>query len=129
MTFFFVLIIILFLAFWITVDGTKWQKHKYLGVFARIIQASARRAFIIFFIFTVMMVPASLLILQGYWIDAIDSGSPPSNTVPVVTTLLLMFLMLAGMIPIMWGRYRIWRQSTRASADVRVRTTGKISYL
>jgi len=119
----FVLIVVLILAFWITVEGTKWQKHKYLGVFARITQASTRRAFIIFFFFTIMMIPSSLLILLGYWLDSIITESPPANTVPVVSVLLLLFLMLSGMIPIMWGRYRIWRQAARASAEVRVRTT------
>jgi hypothetical protein len=119
----FVIIVILFLAFWVTAEGSSWQKHKFLGVFARIIQTSARRSFLIFFFFTIMMIPASLLIVQGYWIDAIISDTPPANTVPVVSALLLMFLMLSGMIPVMWGRYRVWRQSARASADVRVRTT------
>ena len=119
----FVLIVVLFLAFWITVEGTKWQKHKFLGIFARIIQVSTRRAFLIFFFFTVMMIPATLLIVQVYWVDAIITENPPANTVPVVTTLLLMFLMLSGMIPVMWGRYRVWRQSARAAAEVRVRTT------
>lgn len=120
----FVLIIVLFLAFWLSVEGTAKQKHRILGPFARIVQASARRAFLIFFIFTIAMIPASLFIVQGYWLDALIMEDPPANTVPVVTALLLMFLMLAGMIPVMWGRYRIWRQAARAAKEVRVRTAG-----
>jgi hypothetical protein len=119
----FVLTVLLFLAFWLAVDGTHKQKHKYLGVFARFIQKSARRAFLVFFFFTIMMIPVPLLIVEGYWIDSLNEGNIPSDHTPIVGSLLLMFLMLSAMIPVMWGRYRIWRQAAKAAAEVRVRTT------
>lgn len=119
----FILLVVIFLAFWMTVDGTAKQKRKYMGIFARFIQKSARRAFLIFLMITLLIIPVTLFIEIGYWIDAVAMGTPPENTVPIVMTLLLMFLMLAGMIPVMWGRFRIWRQTARAAKEVKVRTT------
>jgi hypothetical protein len=60
---------------------------------------------------------AAILIVHGYWLDTIGSGNVISSTVPVVTALLLFFLILALITPILWGRFRIWRQSLRASTS------------
>jgi hypothetical protein len=119
----FLLIVLLFLIFWIVQEGSRWQKHPQLGVFARFIQASAGRAFFSFFILTLFLVPATLLLLQGVWWDLLATGKAISNTVPVVNTLLLMFLVLSGMIPVMLSSFRTWRHAVRAAAEVRVRTT------
>jgi len=119
----FSLIVLLFLIFWIVQEGSRWQKHPRLGVFARFIQASAGRAFFSFFILTILLVPATLLLLQGVWWDLLATGKAIPNTVPVVNTLLLMFLILAGMIPVMLSSFRTWRHSVRAAAEVKVRTT------
>jgi hypothetical protein len=115
----FFLLLLIFIAFFLTMEGTKWQKHRFLGVFARFIQKSARRAFVVFFIITILIIPSTLFIGVGYWVE----NAPLPDTTPIVVTLLLMFLMLSGMIPVMWGRFRTWRQAVRAAAEVRVRTT------
>jgi hypothetical protein len=119
----FFLLIFLFVAFWLTAEGSVKQKHKYLGVFARFIQKSAGRAFVVFFVITILTIPVTMSIGIGYWMDAVSIEIPPENPVPIVMTLLLMFLVLSGMLPVMWGRFRIWRQTVRAAAEVRVRTT------
>ncbi len=119
----FSLIVLLFLIFWIVKEGTRWQKHPRLGVFARFIQVSAGRAFFSFLILTILLVPATLLLLQGVWWDLLATGESIPNTVPVVNTLLLMFLILAGMIPVMISSFRTWRHAVRSAAEVKVRTT------
>ncbi|MHA1484329.1 MAG: hypothetical protein ACTSPR_03305 [Candidatus Thorarchaeota archaeon] len=119
----FSLIVLLFLIFWIVQEGSSWQKHPQLGVFARFIQASAGRAFFTFLMLTILLVPTTLLLLQGVWWDLLATGDGIANTVPVVNTLLLMFLVLAGMIPVMWSSFRTWRHAVRAAAEVKVRTT------
>jgi len=119
----FSLIVLLFLIFWIVQEGSRWQKHPQLGVFARFIQSSAGRAFFSFFMLTVLLVPTTLLLLQGVWWDLLATGDAITNTVPVVDTLLLMFLILAGMIPVTISSFRTWRHSVRAAAEVKVRTT------
>ena len=120
----FAALMLIFIGFWITQEGSHWQKHKILGPFARFIQVSPGRAFMTFFIITVMMFPSIILIMQGVWWDTIALYGQPSNTVPVVNSLLLMFLVLAAMVPVLWGSFRTWRHSVRSSADVIVRTTG-----
>lgn len=119
----FLIIIFLFFIFWIVQEGSRWQKHRYLGGFARFIQASAGRAFVVFLLLTIMIIPADLLVLLGAWWDLLDLGTPIANTVPVVDALLIMFLLLAAMIPVLWGSFRTWRQGVRSAADVRVRST------
>lgn len=119
----FAVIVVIFVIFWIVQEGSKWQKHPYLGVFARFIQSTPARAFFTFLLLTIAIVPAILGIMMGVWLDIFAAGGTPSNTTPVVNTLLLMFLMLAGMIPVLWGSFRTWRQSVRSAADVRVRST------
>lgn len=119
----FFLVIVLFLIFTIVQEGSRWQKHRALGAFARYIQASAGRAFFTFFLLTICMIPASFGILQGHWWDLQSIGRTAPNTVPIVNTLLIMFLLLAAMIPVMWGSFRTWRQAVRSAAEVKVRTT------
>ncbi len=119
----FLAIILLFFIFWIVAEGSRWQKHRFLGAFARFIQASAGRAFATFFALTILIVPATLMLLIGVWWDILAEGGAPSNTVPVVNTLLIMFVLLAAMIPVLWGSFRTWKQGVRSAADVRVRST------
>ena len=119
----FALVLVLFIAFWITQEGTRWQKHRFLGVFARFIQASPGRAFITFFILTIAIIPCTLGLMYGNWLDIFNAGGAPSNTTDIVNLLLVMFLMLAFMIAVLWGAFSTWRQSVRQIADVRVRTT------
>lgn len=119
----FLLILLLFLIFWIVQEGSRWQKHPQLGVFARFIQVSPGRTFFVFFILTFLLVPATLLLLEGMWLDLLATGGTLTNTVPLVNTLLLMFLILAGMIPVAVGSFRTWRHSVRSIAETRVRTT------
>ncbi|MGY5862027.1 MAG: hypothetical protein RTU09_06595 [Candidatus Thorarchaeota archaeon] len=119
----FLLILLLFLIFWIVREGSRWQKHPQLGMFARFIQASPRRGFFTFFILTFLLVPATLLLLEGMWLDLQASGQELTNTVPLVNTLLLMFLLMAGMLPVTVGAFRAWRHSVRAIAEAGVRTT------
>jgi len=119
----YLLIVLLFLIFWIVQEGSRWQKHPQLGVFARFIQASAARGFFTFFILAFLFTPATLLVLLGGWLDLQATGGTLTNTVPIVNTLLLMFLILAGMIPVAVGSFRTWRHSVRAIAESKVRTT------
>jgi len=119
----FLLIILLFFIFWIVQEGSRWQKHRVLGGFARLIQASAGRAFGIFLILTVLIIPADLMLMVGVWWDLLEAGGPPSNTTPVVNSLLIMFVLLAAMVPVLWSSFRTWRNAVRSAAEVRVRTT------
>jgi hypothetical protein len=117
------LVLFLFIVFWITQEGSSWQKHRFLGPFARFIQASAGRAFATLFFLTIFMIPSILAVLQGMWTDMLNAGATPANTVPVVNSLLLMFLLLSGMIPVTWSAFRSWRHQVRSAADARVRAS------
>lgn len=119
----YLLIVLLFLIFWIVKEGSRWKKHPQLGVFARFIQTSPARGFFTFLILTLLFLPATLLLLLGGWTDLQASGIQLTNTVPIVNTLLMMFLVLAGMIPIMYSSFGVWRHSVRAIAETKVRTT------
>lgn len=119
----FVIIIVLFVIFFIVQEGSTWKKHPYLGPFARFIQASAARGFFTFLVLTILSVPSVLGMMQGFWIDRFISGNLPSGNTFVVNTLLLMFLILAMMLPVMWGRFRAWRQAVRAKSDVKIRSS------
>ncbi|MHA2189841.1 MAG: hypothetical protein ACXAEB_07030 [Candidatus Thorarchaeota archaeon] len=118
-----ILVMFLFIVFWITQEGSTWQKHRFLGAFARFIQASAGRAFATLFLLTILMIPSILMVLQGMWTDILSTGASPANTVPVVNSLLLMFLLLSGMIPATWGSFRTWRHQVRSAAEARVRAS------
>jgi len=119
----YLLTVLLFLIFWIVKEGSRWQKHPQLGVFARFIQTSPAKGFFTFFILTLLFLPATLLLLLGGWTDLQASGIHLTNTVPIVNTLLMMFLVLAGMIPVMYSSFGAWRHSVRAIAETKVRTT------
>ncbi len=118
----FFIVIILFIIFWIVHEGTKWQKHKYLGGFARIIQTSPRKGFLIFLVLTIMMFPMAALVMTGLWWDKIEAGITPEKS-DVVNVMLLMFLVLAFTISILWGSFRTWRHAARAEAEEAIRMT------
>ncbi|MGY5873345.1 MAG: hypothetical protein RTV72_13930 [Candidatus Thorarchaeota archaeon] len=117
----FIAVIALFVIFWIVHEGSRWQKHSFLGVFARIIQASPRRGFFIFFILTLLTFPTAMLVMTGLWWDKLLLGSPEKTD--VVNVMLVMFLVLAFTISVLWGAFRTWRHSARAEAEEKVRMT------
>jgi hypothetical protein len=114
--------IIIFFVFWIVHEGSHWQKHPQLGIFARIIQASPRRAFLIFLTLMILLIPLALIVMIGQWMDIIGGGLTPSKS-DVVIMMLLLLLVLSGAFPIMWGSFRTWRQASRAEAELKVRPT------
>ncbi|MBE0526642.1 hypothetical protein E4H12_02360 [Candidatus Thorarchaeota archaeon] len=114
----FLAVIILFIIFWIVHEGTRWQKHPHLGVFARIIQVSPKRSFFIFLVLTILTFPMAALVMLGLWWDKLEIG--PEKT-DVVNVMLLMFLVLAFTIAILWGSFRTWRHAARAEAEEKVR--------
>jgi len=116
----FILTLVLFFIFWIVHEGSRWQKHPQLGVFARIIQASTRRTFIVFFLLTFLLIPLALLVMTGLWVDGINAGITPAKS-DVVNIMLFLLLVLAGAFPVMWSSFRTWRQSVRAEAEMKVR--------
>ncbi|MCF2138222.1 MAG: hypothetical protein K9W43_13405 [Candidatus Thorarchaeota archaeon] len=118
----FLIFVALFVIFFIVSEGSRWQKHKVLGPFARIVQHSPFVGFLIFFIMALLVIPMSLLVLLGYWMDAVAANAIPTNQSPVVNTLLVIMLLLSGMIPVMWSHFRQWRQAVRSMAEVRVRS-------
>ncbi len=115
--------LLIFLSFFITSEGSRWQRHKYLGVFARFIQASPRRGFLVFLTLTIAIIPVVEGLMWGMWYDAILLEAIPANTTPIVMYMLLAMLLLAAMIPVMYSHYGTWRQSVRSAADVKVRST------
>jgi hypothetical protein len=123
MTIPFLVILYLFVIFWIVEQGSRWQKHRHLGLFARFIQKSQFRTFITYFCLTFLMILGVLGVMMGFWMDSINAGTPIRNTTPVVNSLLITFLLLSAMIPIVWSSFRRWRHAVRSAADVRVRTT------
>jgi hypothetical protein len=118
----FILALIIFFLFWIVHEGSHWQRHPYLGAFARIIQHSPARAFGIFFTLTILLIPLSLLVMTGMWIDGMNVGVTPAKS-DVVNIMLLTLLVLSMAFPIMWGSFRTWRQALRAEAELKVRPT------
>lgn len=116
----FFLAFIVFLIFWIVHEGSRWQKSRYLGAFARIIQASPRRAFLIFLLLMLSFIPLGLLMMLGRWNDTL--GSP--NKSELVIIMLFMILVLSVAFPVMWGSFRTWRQTARAEAEMKIRPTG-----
>jgi len=117
------LVIFLFVVFWIVAEGTRWQKHRILGPFARIIQTSPFRAFIIFLLIFLATIPICLSVLSGFWLDVYLVHRVPSNTVPVVDTLLIILVLSSAMIPVVWSHFRTWRQAARSAAEMRVRSS------
>ncbi len=119
----FSLIIVLFLIFWITQEGSRWQKHRFLGLFARFIQTGPARSFVTFLILTISIIPATLGLMLGMWMDIFEAGGAPTNTTSIVNLLLILFLLLAFMVAVLWSAFSSWRQSVRQTADVRVQAT------
>ena len=114
--------LVLFFIFWIVHEGSRWQRHPYLGIFARIIQRSPRTGFLIFFLLTFLVFPTGILVMIGMWWDTLLAGNTPSKT-DVVNIMLVMFLIMAFVIPVMWSSFRTWRQASRAEAEEKVRMT------
>ena len=118
----FLAVITLFVIFWIVHEGSRWQKHKYLGSFARIIQTSPKRAFMIFLLLTLLTFPMAILVMTGLWWDKLAIEISPEKT-DVVNVMLIMFLVLAFTVSILWGSFRTWRHAARAEAEEKVRMT------
>ena len=113
----FIALCVLFMAFYIPLEGSHWQKHKHFGPFARFVQKTPSRGFFTFLVLMLSLAASTILIVHGYWLDTIAAGNSITSTVPVVTALLLFFLILSLVTPILWGRFRIWRQSLRAASS------------
>ena len=119
----FVLIIFIFFLFWTVHEGSRWQKHPQLGVFARFIQATPKRAFMTFFLLFILLIPAAILVMTGQWMDALGSELGPQR-VDVVNVMLIVFLVLAFTFPIMYSSLGIWRNAKRTEAEMQVKPTG-----
>ncbi|MFW9962747.1 MAG: hypothetical protein ACFFCX_04255 [Candidatus Sifarchaeia archaeon] len=119
----FIILLVIFFLFWIVHEGIRWQKHRFLGGFARFIQHSPGRAFATFFIMFILLIPASLALMTGLWLDALASDLGPQR-VDVVNVMLLLFLVLAFAFPVMYSSLGTWRNARRAEAEMKVRPTG-----
>ncbi len=119
----FVILLVLFFIFWIVHEGSRWQKHPRLGVFARFIQASPKRGFFTFLLLFFMLIPASLLLMSGVWMDALASDIGPQR-VDVVNVMLLLFLVLSFSFPVMYSALGTWRTARRAEAEMKVKPVG-----
>jgi hypothetical protein len=118
----FLAVILLFVIFWIVHEGSRWQKHPQLGFFARIIQVSPKRAFLIFLLLTLLTFPMAVLVMTGLWWDKLELAVSPEKT-DVVNVMLIMFLVLAFTVSVLWGSFRTWRHASRAEAEEKVRMT------
>jgi hypothetical protein len=116
-------LLIVFIIFWIVHEGSRWQKHPQLGVFARFIQKSPKRGFLTFLILFILLIPAFLLVMTGMWIDALGTSIGPQR-VDVVDIMLVLILILAFAFPVMYGALGTWRNARRAEAEMKVRPTG-----
>ncbi len=119
----FLILIVLFFIFWMVHEGVRWQKHPQLGIFARFIQVTPRRVFLVFFLLFILLIPACLLIMSGQWMDAL-AGEYGPRSVGVVNVMLLLFLVLAFTFPIMYSSLGVWRNSRRAESEMKVKPTG-----
>jgi hypothetical protein len=118
----FIILLIVFFIFWIVHEGSRWQKHRTLGIFARFIQASPRRAFYTFFLLFLLLIPTALLVMTGMWWDIGTVIGP--QKVDIVNTMLVVFLALAFTFPVMYSALGTWRNAKRAEAEMKVRPTG-----
>jgi hypothetical protein len=91
-------------------------------VFARVIQTSPRRAFLVFLTLTILTFPMAVLVMTGLWWDKLELGVSPQKT-DVVNVMLIMFLVLAFTVTILWGSFRTWRHAARAESEEKVRMT------
>ncbi|MHA1963418.1 MAG: hypothetical protein ACXACG_06165 [Candidatus Thorarchaeota archaeon] len=119
----FIILLIVFFIFWIVHEGSRWQKHRTLGIFARFIQASPRRAFYTFFLLFLLLIPTALLVMTGMWWDSLGTVIGPQK-VDIVNTMLVVFLALAFTFPVMYSALGTWRNAKRAEAEMKVRPTG-----
>lgn len=119
----FLIILFLFFIFWIVHEGSRWQKHRQLGVFARFIQVSPKRAFFTFFAMFILLIPASILLMTGLWMDALVSELGPKR-VDVVNVMLVAFLVLVMSFPVMYSSMGTWRNARRAEAEMKVKPIG-----
>jgi hypothetical protein len=119
----FIVLLTVFFIFWIVHEGSRWQKHPQLGVFARFIQASPKRSFITFLSLFIALIPSLLLVMTGLWLDKLGSDLGPER-VDVVNVMLLMFLVLAFAFPVMYSSLGTWRNARRAEAEMKVKPTG-----
>ena len=119
----FIILTILFFIFWIVHEGTRWQKHSTLGVFARFIQASPRRTFLVFLLMFFLFIPAAILVMSGMWWDSLVSEYGPQRT-DVVNVMLITLLVLAFSFTPMYSALGTWRNTQRAEAEMKVRPTG-----
>jgi hypothetical protein len=119
----FVVLLIVFFLFWIVHEGSRWQKHPYLGVFARFIQKSPRRGFLTFFTLFILIIPAALLVMTGQWLDSLAGPIGPQK-VDVVNVMLVVFLVMAFAFPVMYSSLGVWRNARRAEAEMKVKPTG-----
>ncbi len=101
-------------------EGTRWQKHPQLGAFARFIQASPRRTFLVFFTLFILPIPACILLMTGLWMDNLGTDLGPQR-VDVVNVMLVLFLVLAFSFPIMYSSLGTWRNAKRAEAEMKVK--------
>ncbi|MHA1943544.1 MAG: hypothetical protein ACW96M_04020 [Candidatus Thorarchaeota archaeon] len=116
----FIILIAIFFTFWMVHEGTRWQKHPQLGAFARFIQASPRRTFLVFFALFILMIPACILLMTGLWMDNLGTDLGPQR-VDVVNVMLVLFLVLAFSFPVMYSSLGTWRNAKRAEAEMKVR--------
>lgn len=117
-----VILLIVFFIFWIVHEGSRWQKHPQLGVFARFIQKSPKRGFLTFLVLFIALIPAFLLVMTGMWIDALGTSVGPQR-VDVVDIMLVLILILAFAFPVMYGALGTWRNARRAETEMKVRPT------
>jgi hypothetical protein len=118
----FIILLVIFFIFWIVHEGSRWQKHPQLGWFARFIQQSPKRTFVTFLTLFILMIPALLLVMEGLWWDKLGSELGPER-VDVVNVMLLMFLVLAFSFVPMYSSLGTWRNSRRAEAELKVKST------
>jgi hypothetical protein len=119
----FLIIIVLFFIFWIVHEGSRWQKHSTLGIFARFIQASPKRSFATFLTLFLLLIPAALLLMTGVWLDSLETIVGPQKS-DVVVVMLVVFLVLAFAFPVMYSSLGTYRNAKRAEAEMKVRSTG-----
>jgi len=67
----FIYLMLLFGIFFVVQEGSHWQRHEVLGVFARFIQSNPIRGFLTFLGILILLIPTILLMMWGMWIDAL----------------------------------------------------------
>jgi hypothetical protein len=116
----FIILLVIFFIFWLVHEGTRWQRHPQLGVFARFVQATPRRTFFVFLILFILLIPACILMMTGLWLDNLGTEFGPQR-VDVVNVMLILFLVLAFTFPVMYSSLGTWRNAKRAEAEMKVK--------